>query len=271
MYRRYRRSLPQGFSSNDRSPKIRFGGRSFGAAVQAIALLVMVVCSQKAWALVGASFNFGIGQSVDLEVKQDSWKKLEEERVTATYFKLSVFGSPPIPTPLIDLNIGLGIGYENYDLGNPSFDLEHDGDQIVGTLGSLKNPFIGPELSVDVIIPGISIGPRGRILYAWGLPSLEGTYKIGDDDKKTVKVPLTSKSLHYAAGIVISPVPFVSVFIEHEWAKNTVSLSSTLKTVKNIASSVKGKTLKLSDDISVEDFDMTLRRKGFIIGVQAGI
>ena len=237
----------------------------------ALLLAAVWLHSHRVYALIGAHFSYGFAQKATLEVEQEYWKNLEKGEVSASFGKVSIFANPPIPTPFVDIAVGIGAGFEYFDLGSAaSFKLQVEGEEASGKLQSISSPFLGPEVAIELAIPAVPVNPRARLLYAFALPSLKGEYT---HQKKTspVKIPLTARGLRYAVGLSYSPIPLLTLYVEHEWARNTLGLSSVLDEVKNTVADVDEKLREVVDDVAVEELSGTIHRQGFIVGIQAGI
>ena len=247
------------------------GTRFLSCALALLTFLAFLgLFSQRAYGLVGAHLSYGFAQKTKFEVDQEEWKHLEGQNILASFGKLSIYANPPLPIPFVEIFVGVGAGFEYFDLSNTSFDLQLEGEEITGQLHGINSPFLGPELTVQFSIPVVPVSPRGRVFYAFALPTLKGDY-THEGDTKPVKIPLTSRGLRYAAGLAFSPIPFLSFYVEHEWSQNKVGLSSTLDVAKNVAAKADENLRKLTDELTVGEFSGTFYRRGFIVGVQAGI
>lgn len=276
----------------------RISGSFSLTTVLPLIALVMLMVSSRAYSLVGGQLQIGASNKVKISSQNPRLSAMKDKDYRVKYYKMGVYVSPPIPTPFLDIGVGVGGSYEDYDLrsevykgfkplgfgsctgalcinrnlidsfltGVQSFQLTEDleSETLSGTLNSLKGFYLGPQIMVSASIPGISAGPTVRGQYAFAKLNLNGTVNIGDD-KEVVKIPVVGRGLRYAAGFHFSPIPLVSFFVEHEWTKDTVGLSSTLKALASQAAA------RITDEVGVEDFDLKVSTRGWIFGVRVSL
>ena len=271
---------------------------SLTAVLPFIALAMLLVSVAPAYGLVGGQLQIGASNKVKISSQNPRLSAMKDKDYRVKYYKLGLYVNPPIPTPFFDIGLGVGGSYEDYDLsseeykgfkplsfgsctgtlcinrhlidrfltGVQSFQLTEDqeSETLSGTLNSLKGFYLGPQIMVSATIPGISAGPTVRGQYAFAKLNLNGTVNMGDD-KENVKIPVVGRGLRYAAGFHFSPLPLMSFFVEHEWTKDTVGLSETLKALASQAAA------RLTDEVGVEDFDLKVSTRGWIFGVRVGL
>lgn len=233
----------------------------------ALVLCISVEASHNAYGLVKVNLGTGFGQNAKLTFQDKDLEKFNPE-LASSHITLSVLASPPIPTPFVDIGLGLTGGVDWYDFAKVKYHMSNEDDEPRAYFDKITSYFVGPELVVSGEIPAVPVSPRLRLAYTGSLQTLGGTIR-DDNSSKEFEISLHGHGPRGGIGIEVSPLPLLAIFVEYELGLEFVSISK--KIPNDIIGAVnRTKFFKNVDGENFKDSGYNSLRQGFVVGAQVG-